>query len=111
MGIGIDVAELGGSDGREEYGAEYPNAAIWIREDHVDYTDAITTIRAPTLLILGDVDPISPVAPGRRLAQLLPNSELHVLPGGTHSLAHDRPDEVARLIEDRSSTHIKPLAV
>ena len=96
---GIDVAELGGSDWREEYGAEYPNAALWIREDHVDYTDAIATIRAPTLLIWGDVDPISPVAAGRRLAQLLPNSELHVLPGGTHSLAHDRPDEVARLIE------------
>jgi pimeloyl-ACP methyl ester carboxylesterase len=46
------------------------------------------------------VDPISPVAVGRRLAHLLPNSELHVLESGTHSLAHDRPDEVARLIED-----------
>jgi pimeloyl-ACP methyl ester carboxylesterase len=97
---GIDVAELGGADWREEYGAEYPNAASWITEDHVDYTNAIPTITAPTLLIWGDVDPISPVAAGRRLAQLLPNSELHVLPGGTHSLAHDRPDEVARLIED-----------
>lgn len=97
---GIDVAQLGGSEWRREYRAEYPNSASWVTADRIEYTDAIATITAPTLLIWGDADPISPVAAGRRLAQLLPNSELHVLAGGSHSLAHDRPDEVARLIED-----------
>ncbi len=96
---GINVAELGGAAWRDEYSAEYPNSASWVTEDHVDYTHAIPTLTAPTLLIWGDADPISPVAVGRRLAQLLPNGELHVLPGAGHSLAHDRPDEVARLIE------------
>jgi pimeloyl-ACP methyl ester carboxylesterase len=95
---GIDVGQFGASDWREDYRAEYPTAASWITEDRVDYTDSLPMVRAPALLLWGDEDPISPVEVGWRLAQLLPHSELRVLPGGTHSLAHDRPDEVARLI-------------
>jgi pimeloyl-ACP methyl ester carboxylesterase len=97
---GVDVGQLGATDWRNDYRTEYPNAARWIIEERVDYTDSLPTIQAKTLLIWGDADPISPVAVGRRLAQLLPNSDLHVLPAATHSLAHDRPDEVACLIED-----------
>jgi pimeloyl-ACP methyl ester carboxylesterase len=96
---GVDVARLGGTDWRADYRTEYPSAAPWITEYRVDYTDALATIRAQTLLIWGDADPISPVDVGRYLNQLMPNSELYVVPGGTHSLAHDRPDEVASLIE------------
>jgi pimeloyl-ACP methyl ester carboxylesterase len=97
---GIDVAELSATNWREEYRAAYRHAAPWVTDERVDYSQHIATIGAPTLLIWGDADPISPVAAGERLAQLLPNSELHVLPGGSHTLARDRPDEVARLIED-----------
>lgn len=97
---GIDVAEFGARDWREDYRAEYPMAAPWLTEDAADYTESLSAIGTPTLLICGDADPISPVEVGRRLAQLLPNSELHVLRGGTHGLAHDRPDEVACLIRD-----------
>ena len=97
---GLDVAQFGAADWRDEYRKEYPNAAPWISEQRVDHTEFLPTIRVATLLIWGDMDPISPVAIGRRLAQLLPNSDLRVLAGGTHSLAHDRPDEVASLIED-----------
>lgn len=97
---GLDVAQFGAADWRDEYRKKYPNAAPWISEQRVDHTEFLPTIRVATLLIWGDMDPISPVAIGRRLAQLLPNSDLRVLAGGTHSLAHDRPDEVASLIED-----------
>ncbi len=97
---GIEVAQLAGRDWRKDYMAEYPQAAPWIGEQRVDYTDSLPMVRTATLLIWGDADPISPVEVGQHLAQLLPISELHVLPGGTHSLAHDRPDEVAALIRD-----------
>jgi pimeloyl-ACP methyl ester carboxylesterase len=50
------------------------------------------------LLLWGDSDPISPVAVGEHLASLFPSSSLHVLAGGTHSLALDLPDEVAARI-------------
>ncbi|HEX4679410.1 MAG TPA: alpha/beta fold hydrolase [Gaiellaceae bacterium] len=95
---GIDVAGLGGSDWRAEYRAEHPEAARWITDDWPDHTGELRTVTAPALLLWGDSDPISPVAVGEHLASLLPDATLHVLAGGTHSLAVDLADEVAALI-------------
>lgn len=97
---GIDVSALGGGDWREEYRAEYPHAAYWVSHEQPDYGDEITRVIAPTLLLWGDADPVSPLSVGQRLAELLPVNALHVLPGGTHSLARERAAEVARLIAD-----------
>jgi pimeloyl-ACP methyl ester carboxylesterase len=52
-------------------------------------------INAPTLLIWGDADPISPPAVGVRLQSLLPGADLVVVRGGDHMLARDRAGEVA----------------
>ena len=97
---GVDMSSHGSAEWREDYRREYPQAAEWIWRERVDYTDAIPAVRKPTLLIWGDSDPISPVSVGERLNELLPDSRLHVLAGGTHSLAHDRAEEVAALIAD-----------
>lgn len=95
---GVDVARFGAQDWRPGYRAHYPDAAPWIGQTRIDLTDRIPSITAPTLLIWGDRDPISPVDVGRHLATLLPAAELVVIPGGDHSLARDRADEVAPLI-------------
>jgi len=63
----------------------------------------LATINAPTCLIWGDADPISPLAVGRHLHAALPCSTLHVVPGGTHTLARDEPDAVAGLIVEHLS--------
>lgn len=97
---GIDVSAFGAADWRPGYRAEYPRAAPWIWEERIDHGEAIGTIACPTLLLWGDADPISPVAVGRRLAELLPSAGLHVLAGGTHDLAQSHADAVARLIAD-----------
>jgi 2-hydroxy-6-oxonona-2,4-dienedioate hydrolase len=97
---GIDVSALGGADWRQEYRAEYPHAAPWVTQEWPDYGDEIMGVIAPTLLLWGDADPISPVSVGQRLAELLPTSTLHVLAGGTHSLANEHPAEVASLIAE-----------
>jgi pimeloyl-ACP methyl ester carboxylesterase len=96
---GIDVAGLGAADWRAEYRAAYPRAAPWVTAERPDHTDQLARVTAPTLLIWSDDDPISPVAVGERLAELLPASELRVLPGGGgHGFARERPDEVASMI-------------
>jgi pimeloyl-ACP methyl ester carboxylesterase len=95
---GVDVARLDASDWRANYRAEHPAAARWITDDVPDHTDELSAVTAPALLLWGDSDPISPVAVGEHLASLLPNATLHVLAGGTHSLALDLPDEVAARI-------------
>jgi pimeloyl-ACP methyl ester carboxylesterase len=95
---GIDVASLGAEDWRPRFES---NRALpsWFADERRDYTEQLRTIAIPVLLLWGDADPISPVAVGQRLAQLLPNAELVVFTGGTHDLVLDRADEVAPHID------------
>jgi len=95
-GIGLD--RHGAEDWRAEYRATYPHAVSWITEPVSDQSAAIAAIGAPTLLLWGDEDPISPVSVGAELARLLPSATLYVINGGTHSVARDQPELVARLV-------------
>jgi pimeloyl-ACP methyl ester carboxylesterase len=52
----------------------------------------------PTLLLWGDEDRISPVAVGEKLAQLMPNGTLEIIPGADHDFARTHVPEVAALI-------------
>jgi pimeloyl-ACP methyl ester carboxylesterase len=95
---GVDVAGLGGAEWRDDYRRNHPGAADWIMRDRPDHAGELGAIRAPTLLLWGDSDPISPVAVGEHPRSLLPNARLQVLVGGTHSFAADRPEDVAPVI-------------
>lgn len=95
---GLDVGALGGAEWRGDYRREFPDAAPWICQNEIDLSARLNAIQAPTLLVWGDADPISPLAVGRRLAQLLPKSTLNIVAGGTHALAAEKPGEVAELI-------------
>jgi len=95
---GLAVERHGAQDWRAEYRTEFPEADAWVSSERPDFTTDIPQISTPTLLIWGDQDPISPETVGQRLHQLIPDSSLRVLAGGTHSLANDRPDEVAALV-------------
>jgi pimeloyl-ACP methyl ester carboxylesterase len=96
---GVDVQGLGGIDWRENYRREYPSAGAWIGAPRPDLSESIATISQPTLLLWGDADPISPVAVGRRLAELLPDASLKIVPGGDHGFVEERPDDIAPWIE------------
>jgi pimeloyl-ACP methyl ester carboxylesterase len=96
---GIDLSSFGAADWRPQFEANNPQAPSWFSDDHTDLSARLPEITEPVLLLWGDEDPISPVAVGERLAELLPSSELVVLAGGTHDLGLERADEVAALIE------------
>lgn len=95
---GLDVSHLGAADWRPGYRLEYPNAASWLYSARAGIDDRLPEIATPTLVIVGDADPISPVAVGEHLCAKLPNAKLHVVKGGTHGLAVERADEVTPLI-------------
>lgn len=95
---GVDMAGLGASDWRVAYRKSFPNAAEWITATPASPPLPVEKIEAPTLLIWGDSDAISPVAVGRHLAQWLPDAELEIVPGGDHDVASTHADHVARLI-------------
>lgn len=96
---GLDMGGLGAADWQATYHRNYPKAARWLSDVQVDLSAELPGIAAPVLLLWGDSDPISPVAVGERLRDLLPHARLHVLEGGDHDLVHARPGEVAPLIE------------
>jgi 3-oxoadipate enol-lactonase len=57
-------------------------------------------VRAPTLVVIGDRDPLIPLAAAEATAAALPAAELAVLPGAGHLAFVERPDEVNRVILD-----------
>ncbi len=95
---GIDVTGLGAADWRPDYRQAFPNAAPWIMDARPDFSAELERVTHPTLLLWGDADPISPIAIGRKLWQMLPHSTLSIVRGGDHGFVHDRPQDVVDMI-------------
>lgn len=95
---GLDLASLGARDWRPEYRRELRDVPPWFADDRTDLTERLQAIAAPTLLLWSDADAVSPVAAGELLARCIPGARLHLVRGGTHAFAHERPDEVAAII-------------
>jgi len=97
---GVDMARFGAADWRSDYRKLFPATADWILQERAAAPLPVENISAPTLLIWGDEDPISPVAVGRELERRIPDAKLCILPGGDHDLALTRSDAVAGLIAE-----------
>lgn len=95
---GVDMTGLGASDWRADYRRTYPDASAWITEQRAASNLPVERISAPTLLLWGDDDPISPLAVGRHLEGRISGARLHVVAGGRHDLARTHAAEVAPLI-------------
>lgn len=95
---GVDLRRTGAADCRPEYRASLPEVPAWFVEDRTDLTARLGEIRAPTLLLWSDADPISPLSVARLLQGRIRGARLQIVPGGSHAFAAERPDEVAGLI-------------
>lgn len=62
------------------------------------WTERISEITVPTLLIWGEKDPWVGLSVGRKLHRNLPNSTLQVIPRCGHAPEEEVPEETARLI-------------
>ncbi|MBO0895724.1 alpha/beta fold hydrolase [Arthrobacter sunyaminii] len=62
--------------------------------------DSAEQLAMPVLLIAAERDDLGSVAGQERLAALIPDAELHVLPGVGHLVHYEAPAEAARLISD-----------
>lgn len=95
---GVDMAGLGAGDWRPDYRKSFPDAAAWITAPLASPFLPVEEIVAPTLLIWGDLDAISPVSVGRHLAERLSTAHLEIVAGGDHDVAVTHADIVAELI-------------
>ncbi len=95
---GVDVRRLGAAEWRHEYRASLPDVPSWFIDDRTDLTERLAQIRAPTLLLWSDADPISPPSVARFLAERIAGARIVTVAGATHAFASERPDEVAAII-------------
>jgi len=63
-----------------------------------DQTLPIASITAPTTLIWGDQDALTPLSDGRKLNQLIAGSKLNVIHGSRHAPFFDQPEAVGKII-------------
>lgn len=101
---GVDLARLGAADWRRDYRAELPDVPAWFVDDRSDLSGRLGEVRAPTLLLCSDADPISPPSVARYLADRLPDARVALVAGGSHAFAAERADEVALL----ARSHLVP---
>ncbi|MFS3136876.1 3-oxoadipate enol-lactonase [Gluconacetobacter sacchari] len=68
-----------------------------------DLSARIGTIAVPTLVVVGEDDPSTPVATARALADSVPSSRLVILPQASHIPTVEQPDAVAAALLDAFS--------
>jgi pimeloyl-ACP methyl ester carboxylesterase len=96
---GMRMDDIDAEDWRPAVRAANPGLPDWFIGYQEDLTPRLAALRIPTLLLWGDADPISPVKAGQRLATVLPQATLHVIPGGGHDVACAFAADVAPLID------------
>jgi 3-oxoadipate enol-lactonase len=66
----------------------------------LDFAAALPRIKAPTLVIAGELDVGTPVAMSEAIASRIPGARLAVIPGASHISAVEKPLEFERLVKD-----------
>ena len=106
--VGLARLAFGGRpDGRAvrivaEMGASMDQADFLASADQMfdhDTREGLRQVTTPSMVVVGTRDLLTPVPASRRIARLIPGSELVVLPGAGHQLMQERPAELADLLE------------
>jgi pimeloyl-ACP methyl ester carboxylesterase len=72
--------------------------SLWTTEPHIAPSE-LAAVTAPSLIISGDRDMIR-VDHSHLMATSLPNGQLCILPGATHSLVSEKPDLLHAVLRD-----------
>ncbi len=68
----------------------------------MDLRPHLQHVQCPTLVLIGEHDPLNPPALGREIVQAIPNgrARLEVVPGAAHRLIGDNPEHAYRCIRE-----------
>jgi 3-oxoadipate enol-lactonase/4-carboxymuconolactone decarboxylase len=64
-----------------------------------DFTESSAGLRMPVLVVVGDKDPVAPVAAAERMRDAIPGAELAVVADAAHIATLERPEAVTAAIE------------
>jgi len=65
-----------------------------------DLFPELPNIRSPTLVLGGELDPITPVADSEDIAAAIPGAELRIVEGAGHGVFRDKPEEALAIIRE-----------
>jgi len=74
--------------------------ALEALRDRKDYSGDLASISAPTLIIVGDKDELTPPEKSRKLNESIPRSTLSVIPSAGHLSTMEQPQAVNKAIQD-----------
>jgi proline iminopeptidase len=76
------------------------NAPGLERMRRFDLVERLDAVRARALVVVGELDPVTPVAAAEEIANALPNARLEVLAAAGHFAWMDVPDRYWRMLSD-----------
>jgi pimeloyl-ACP methyl ester carboxylesterase len=76
--------------------------------DHDKRDDLAALSRVPVEILVGDTDKLTPKKHSRKLAEVLPDATLHVLPRTGHMLMQERPQPAADALERLVAAAVGP---
>jgi pimeloyl-ACP methyl ester carboxylesterase len=68
--------------------------ALAAMRDRSDFRDCLPSIAEPTLIIVGDNDPITPPAVAESMNKAIPHSKLVIIKGAAHLSTMEQPEQV-----------------
>ena len=80
-------------------------AALRAMADRPDSSDLLPRINAPTLIVVGDQDPITPPSDAERMKKAMPNASLVTIANAAHLSHMEKPDEFNNAVEQFLSRH------
>lgn len=73
-----------------------------------DFSAVLEATPVPTTVVCGDLDQVTPLAESERMAGLLPNGRLEVIPTVGHSVPWEAADRVAQIIAAHAPSTLMP---
>src|ERR1700722_768243 len=75
------------------------HAAMWEMIATLDTAPRLPTIDKPTLVVVGEQDPTTPVTASRAIAERIPGAVLHIVPNASHMAPLEKPSLVNEILQ------------
>src|ERR1700733_1947460 len=81
------------------------HAGMWEMIATLDNAPRLASLDKPTLVVVGEHDPTTPVAASRAIAERIPGAVLHIVPGASHMAPLEKPRQVNEILQGFLAAH------
>jgi 3-oxoadipate enol-lactonase len=81
------------------------HAGMWEMIATLDTAPKLGDLKKPTLVIVGEHDPTTPVAASRAIAERIPGAVLQIVPGASHMAPLEKPAQVNEILKSFLAAH------